>query len=210
MKVNLFNKVWVCSCLFIFFSLCWVMTSNPCIAGEWSRMRKAEFFVFGQSMGGDTTTATTAGLRPTLELDDTIVGGLGYGFNFTDNINLNTDFYLGSTDLTGRVSGVTLTGDTDLFGWDLNLDINILKTRFTPLLTGGIGFINFNGSWNSAVGDMHFSETDFSYNLGGGFRWDVSDHFLIKALYKATWTKLQDTDDNMMLDGVSLSIGYLF
>lgn len=180
------------------------------MAQEWSRMRKGEFFVFGQSMGGDTTTTTVAGLRPTLELDDTIVGGLGYGFNFNDNVNINTDFYFGSTDITGRVSDVTLTGDTNLFGWDLNLDINLLKTRFTPLLTGGIGFIAFNGSWNSAFGDEDFSETDFSYNLGGGLRWDVSDHFLIKAIYKATWTKLQDTDDNIMLNGVNLSIGYVF
>lgn len=186
------------------------MTSNPLIAQEWSRKGRGEVFVLGQSMSGDTTTGTVAGLRPTIELDDTIVGGLGYGFNFNDFININTGLYFGSTDITGRVSGVTLTGDTNLFGWDLNLDINFLKTRFTPLMTGGIGFINFNGSWNSAVGSEDFSETDFSYNLGGGFRWDVSDHFLIKALYKATWTKLQDTDNNIMFNGVSLSIGYVF
>lgn len=210
MTVNVPNKVLVYSCWFIFLSLCLAMTSNPCMAQEGSRMRKSEFFVLGQSMGGDKTTGTFAGLKSTLALDNTIVGGLGYGFNVNDNVNINTDWYFGSTDITGRVSGVTLRGDTRLLGWDLNLDINFLKTRFTPLLTGGIGFINFNGSWNSAVGNEDFSETDFSYNLGGGLRWDVSDHFVVKALYKATWTKLKYTDDNIMLDGVSLSVGYVF
>jgi opacity protein-like surface antigen len=147
---------------------------------------------------------------PTIAFDDTIVGGLGYGFNFNDHINLNTDLLLGSTDITGRVSGVPLTGDTDLLALDFNLDINILKTRFTPLLTGGIGFMHFSGNWTSSIRQVNLTETDLSYTLGAGFRFDVSDHFLIKALYKAKWIKFDLTDDNLMMDGVSLSVGYLF
>jgi opacity protein-like surface antigen len=210
MKVDLFKKILVGSRLFIFFSLCLVMTSNQCIAQEWSRKGKHEVFALGQSMDGATTTGIVAGLMPTLAFDDTIVGGLGYGFNFSDHINLNTDLLLGSTDITGRVSGVPLTGDTDLLALDFNLDINILKTRFTPLLTGGIGFMHFSGNWTSSIRQVNLTETDLSYTLGAGFRFDVSDHFLIKALYKAKWIKFDLTDDNLMMDGVSLSVGYLF
>lgn len=210
MKMNLFNKVFVCPQLIIFLSLCFVMTSNLGIAEEWSRKGKGEIYVLGQSLEGDTTTGTIGGLTQVIEFDDTIVGGLGFGLNFNDHLNLNTTLFFGSMDMTGRVSDIQINGDTDLFGWDVNMDINILKTRFTPLLTGGIGYIIFDGSWEGPYGDSDFSETDFSYNLGGGFRWDVHDHFVIKALYKATWTELEDADDNVMFDGISLSIGYVF
>lgn len=178
------------------------MTSTVCRAQEWSRKGKGEIFALGQHMGADTTT----GLGITLELDDTIVGGFGVGTNFNDHVNLNTDFFFGSTNVTGRASGVEVEADSDLIGWDVNLDINILKSRITPMVTGGIGFIRFKGD----VLGFDFDETDFSYNVGGGVRWDATDHFLIKAIYRATWTKMEDTDEAILFDGVSLSIGYIF
>ena len=75
------------------------------------------------------------------------------------------------------------------------------------MITGGIGFINFRGDWGPG---FDFNETDFSYNVGGGFRWNITDHFLIKAIYKATWTKLEDADSSFLLDGIAVSIGYTF
>ena len=184
----------ICLSLVVF-----IMTPIVCNAQEWSRKGKGEIFALGQQMTGDTTTETITGLGIELEVDDTIVGGFGIGFNFHDHLNLNMDMFFGSTDLIIKGYGAT---DTDLLGMDFNLDYNILKSRFTPMITGGIGFINFSGSG--------FDETDFSYNLGAGFRWDITDHFLIKGIYRATWTELEDTDDSILLDGISLSIGYVF
>ena len=184
----------ICLSLVVF-----IVTPIVCNAQEWSRKDKGEIFVLGQQMTGDTTTETITGLGIEVEVDDTTVGGFGIGFNFHDHLNLNMDMFFGSTDLIIKGYGAT---DTDLLGMDFNLDYNILKSRFTPMITGGIGFINFSGSG--------FDETDFSYNLGAGFRWDITDHFLIKGIYRATWTELEDSDDSIMLDGISLSIGYLF
>jgi len=187
----------ICLSLVVF-----ITTSIVCNAQEWSRKDKGEIFVLGQQMGDDSTT----GLGIELEVDDTIVGGLGIGYNFHDHLNLNMDMFFGSTDLIAKGYGETVKADTDLFGMDFNLDYNILKSRFTPMITGGIGFINFSGD----VGGYDFKETDFSYNLGVGFRWDITDHFLCKGIYRFTWTELEDTDDSILLDGISLSIGYLF
>lgn len=155
-------------------------------------------------MSGDTTT----GLGIEAEVDDTTVGGLGIGHNFHDHLNLNMDMFFGSTDIIFKGYGRTLKLDTNLFGMDINLDYNILKGRFTPMITGGIGFINFSADGGTTSSDV--SETDFSYNLGAGFRWDVTDHFLIKGIYRLTWTELEDSDGSILLDGVSLSIGYVF
>lgn len=183
-----------------------LIATAPCGAQEWSRKNKAEIFGLGQRMSGDTTT----GLGIELEIDDTTVGGFGLGVNLSDNLNVYWDMFFGSTDFTGRSAGSTRRADTDLFGIDFNLDLNILKSRFTPMITGGFGFINFSGTWLGGYPSTMFDETDFSYNLGAGFRWDVTNHFLIKAIYRATWTKLEDTDKSIQLDGISVSIGYVF
>ena len=181
-----------------------ITTSIVCNAQEWSRKGKGEIFALVQQMTGDTTTIS--GFEIEMEADDTIVGGIGVGFNFHDHLNLNMDMFFGSTDLIVKGYGATVKADTNLLGIDVNLDYNILKSRFTPMITAGIGFINFNGD----VVGYDFTETDFSYNVGAGFRWDITDHFLIKGIYRVTWTELEDTDDSITLDGISLSVGYLF
>ena len=124
-----------------------------------------------------------------------------------ENVNMNVDIFFASTDLTGTALGVEVKGDTAVVGYDINLDVNILKNNFTPMLTGGLGFMSFSGDID---GGGDFSETDFSYNLGFGFRWEATENFLIKGLYKATWTKLEDTDENLMLDGISVILAYVY
>lgn len=173
-----------------------VATSALCSAQEWSRKGKGEIFALGQYMGGDTISYPAG----TAEIDDTVAGGFGVGYNFNDHLNLNTGLFFGSTNITTK--RYETKWDANLSGADINLDINMLKSRFTPMITGGVGFINFKGD--------SFDETDFSYNAGAGFRWDISNHLFMKAIYKATWTKLKDADNTVLLDGATLSIGYIF
>jgi opacity protein-like surface antigen len=180
------------------------MLCSLCGAEDWNRRGRLEIFATGQQINGDSTTASDAPF--TIELDDTVVFGLGLGYNFTEHVNFNADMLFGSTDIIARGFGVTVQDSSDLIAADLNLDVNILKKRFTPYITGGIGFINFQGG----SGQLEFNETDFSYNLGAGLRWEATKHLLIKAFYRGTWTKLEDTDDAVLLDGVNLSIGYIF
>jgi len=178
-----------------------IMTSAVCSAEEWNRMGRRDFFVLGQQMNGDTTT----GLGLQLGVDDAVVGGFGIGFNFQEYLNMNMDMFFGNTDLIASGYGFTFIEDSDVFGMDFNLDCNFLNSRFSPLISGGIGFINFHDDMG-----YDFNETDLSYNLGAGFRFDVTDNFLVKGIYKFTWTELEDTDNPIMLDGVNLSIGFLF
>lgn len=195
--------------IIVFSMVFFVMISAVCMAQEWSRKGKGEWFVFGQSMSGDTTTGTLTP-KVTITLDDTNAFGFGFGKNFDDYLNGNMEMYFGSMDVTGKgkVLGKTVTvkGDTSLLGINFNLDINVLKSRFTPLVTGGIGFIRFTGD----IEGFPFDETDLSYNIGAGFRWDVTNNFLIKGIYRSTSTKLEDTDKSISLDGINFTLGYIF
>ena len=181
------------------------LVSSP-HADEFDRGGKGEVYGIIQQLNGDSVTGSAFGISTELELDDTISGGIGFGYNFNNHINLNTDTLFGVTDVNGKARGVMVEGDTFMWGWNLNLDINVLPTRVTPVITGGVGFIHFNGDFEGFT----FQETDFSYNLGVGIRWDVTDHFLVKGMYRGFWTELQDTDDQILLDGVNLSVGFAF
>ena len=157
-----------------------------------------EVFAVVQQMTGDETT----GLDMTIEVDDAVIGGFGAGMNI-DNFNLNLDMLFGSTEI--RSDDLTL--DTKLFCFDANLDYSILDEQVSPMITAGLGSVNFS---KSLVSYEDFSETDFSYNIGAGLRCTIMDHFLLKALYRVTWTTIKETDNAIKLNGISVTGGYIF
>jgi opacity protein-like surface antigen len=190
--------------------LIFTVTANICIAQKSGRKGKSELFGAIQSMSGDTVEYSFSDKLPVrFDIDSTTVYGIGYGYNLTDNWNINTDLLFGTADTDVQVVRTTVeTEDMDYVLWDINVDYNILKGRFTPLVTGGMGLMNFSIKTTSDAGEVH--ESDFSYNLGAGFRWDVTDNLLLKLIYRATWTELNNADNDQMFDGVSFSAAYMF
>lgn len=178
------------------------------MAAQWTRGGRTEVFALGQYTTGDTTKTSVLGAE--IRVADFRAFGFGLGYNLNDHLNLNLDMFFSSTDITGiyMAPGLLMEfwAETDITGWDLNLDFNLLKRCITPLVTGGIGFINLSS--DSSLGSIN--ETDFSYALGVGFRWDATDHFLVKGMYKAAWTELEDTEGSIMLDGINIHVGYMF
>ncbi len=170
---------------------------------QWSRAGKADVFAFFRHSGGDDVRAPVVG---TLEVSDFNVFGAGAGYNINSHFNVNANLHYGGADLKGRVISSTITADSDVVGGDFNVDFNALKTRFTPMFSGGIGFLNFHGDVNG----VDFNETNFSYNLGGGLRWDFTDKLMLKALYRLTWTELEDTRETLLLDAVEVKVGLMF
>lgn len=183
--------------------LAFVMASSVCSAQVWSRSGKTEFFGTFQTMGGGDASATGIAL----DYDDTTVYGFGFGHNFDNHWNLNTDFLFGSTDVDVSGSLATATkGDFDLWLWNVNLDYNFFEDRLTPLVTAGIGLFGTSGDYDNGAS---FSESNFSYNLGVGGRWDISDNLFLKAIYRITFHDLENAD-GPDFDGVMVSIGYMF
>ena len=157
-----------------------------------------EAFAVGQQMNGDKTT--TAGKE--LEVSDNIMGGVGAGINI-DNFNLNMVFLFGSTEIT--MEQIVLP--VELFGVEANLDYSILSSDLSPVISAGIGSINFT---DSMVAPESLNETNFSYNFAGGLRGVLFEHFLLKTTYKVTWTKIKETDGAIQFSGISFALGYIF
>ena len=196
--------------------LVFTMTAGLCSAQEWSRKGKTELFATIQKMGSEKVEYSYLDKLPVnqlpviLEMDSTSSYGFGFGYNLSDHWNINTDMLFGSADTDVKIVDDTVeTADMDYILWDINVDYNIWKSRFTPLVTGGIGLMDFGiDTTATGVGKVH--ESNFSYNLGAGVRWDVKDNLLLKVIYRTTWTELNNADNDQKFDGVSLSVAYMF
>jgi hypothetical protein len=162
---------------------------------------QAQFFeVYGivQQMNGDKTTFQ----QEDLEVSGGTLGGFGAGLNIV-NVNLNMALLFGSTEITSE----TIKLDSKLFGFEANLDYAFITGIISPMVSAGIGSITFTDSFAAYE---NFNETNFSYNIAGGLRCVFSDHILLKALYKASWTTIKETDSAIQLDGIAVHVGYIF
>ena len=174
------------STIIILSMLVFVLTSSVCSA-QGSRSGRSEIYGILQNLGGATVDEDDE-----VKLDDAYVYGVGVGYNLDDHFNLNTDLVFGTQDAFDEDDRKS----ANAFLWNVNLDYNILEGPLTPLVSGGIGFATYRVDYMSG--------SDFTYNLGAGGRWDISDNFFIKALYKMTW--FEDFDQ----DGIFLGIGYMY
>ena len=172
--------------------------------GAWSRAYRFDLYALVQVLGNDSTTGHSGTV--VAEADTAPVYGVGMGVNLSEHLNLNGEVMLGWMDLEQTwpdSPGLVREDDnTPIWLCNLNLDYNILKGRFTPLVTGGIGAFGFNGD--------DFGEVNFSYNVGAGARWDITNHFALRVIYRSTWTEINHGDDPFQFDGVQASFIYSF
>jgi len=175
-----------------------------CLAQEQQSNRIERWEVFGGLwlMNGDSAKSTDLGVS--VEFDDTRLYGLGFGYNITEHLNLNSELLFGNTDYDGTSLGNPVSDNTDLIAWNVNMDYNFWKKSLTPFVTGGIGIMGFDGK----IGNFDFNEDNLSYNVGIGVRWDF-DNLFFKASYRWLWTDLEDADDDMNFDGFHFAGGLM-
>lgn len=185
------------STIIILSLLAFVMTSAVCSAQGGGRSGKTEIYGILETLGGYSENVSFFGTTTKFGFDDAFVYGAGLGYNITDNWNLNTDFVFGSQDAYWERRTSKITESVNVFLWNVNVDYNILAEPLTPLVSGGLGYAIYSGEEDS-IG------TCFTFNIGAGGRWDISDNIFIKALYRMTWFETNDQD------GIYLGVGYMF
>jgi OOP family OmpA-OmpF porin len=105
--------------------------------------------------------------------------GLGVSYDFNDHFALNTEATAGALDV-GRFGGAFYSGL-------VNVEYNLFKRRFTPFVTVGGGVLGFDVATGSGIGFISETKSSVHGVFGGGvgLRWDVTDHFFLKAAYRA-------------------------
>ena len=68
--------------------------------------------------------------------------------------------------------------------------------------------MNISIDTTTDAGNVH--ESNFSSNLGAGFRWDIEDNLLLKVIYRSTWTEVHNGDNDQRYDSISVSVACMF
>jgi opacity protein-like surface antigen len=183
--------------------------SLPSPIEEYSRTGKLEIYAIAESLNAWEKTKFDHG--NSVKIDSGIGGGVGFGYNINEYLNVNTSITGTGVGFKARNSdfGSSSSGDIAVVKWDVNLDYNILKKRLTPVLTAGAGMAYFSGGFDNSS-FLDFGETDLIWGVGGGVRWDISDHWFAKAIYRVNWTTLQDSENTTRFNSIALGIGYKF
>ena len=161
-----------------------------------------------------------------MTLDDTGLGGFGVAYHFNDFFSIHSDFLFGPATFHAEgPGGPPLTrGDNGLLQTGrINLDYNIINRRLTPFITAGIGYqyaqveqpfghyYYYGGYYYSGYYyDNYYSEADFTWNVGAGLRWNVTDNFFIKLTGGAQWLQYEDAQNVTSQIEAIFSIGMTF
>ena len=202
------------SCGFLFAaSLSCARAQIPWATEPFSRQNRADFYGVGQYLHQEDTEFAYGAFK--LKLDDTGLGGIGGAFHFNDYISLRGELLLGPATFREEFPGgptVNLGKDGYIQSGRLNVEYNIINRRLTPFLNAGIGYqyISVDNYNDFYYYSHYYSETDFTWNVGGGLRWNVTDHFFIKAAGGAQWLKYDGADDITTQIEASFTIGTTF
>lgn len=160
----------------------------------------------GQYLTSESTEFEDGGIRGEVSLDSVYLGGLGIGYDLSNHFTLGVNVQGGGGTIEASAGSASVSESATFLAAGTYLDWNILKSRLTPLVSANLGFLGLSGD----VGDESASETDFTFGVGGGLRWDMSDRWFAKALYTANWMEFEGFDELTLVHGFSLFLGYRF
>jgi hypothetical protein len=143
-----------------------------------------------------------------LSWQDSGMGGFGIGYAINDFWTITAEFAFGAAPYQATWADTTLSGQMQMSSGSLNVEYNILPTRFTPFVAGGFGYYYFDTGvpsgppgywcwWNSWWGGYYCTEviptynaTEFALSGGGGVRWDISSRIFLKGIGGVTWVNM--------------------
>jgi|GEM_PF-2506845 outer membrane protein W len=178
----------------------------------------SEFELFAGSHLGDTFTLDLgSGSTLKMEVDDSVLLGMRGSYFFTDNIAIEMT-------MAGTQSETWEGRDFDIYYFQGNFTFQFGKAAFAPFFTIGLGAAildhpTLDNEWNW----RQTTDTNFAWNMGGGFKIYFSPGFAFRADIRAYWilTSEQDYwDDDCWdhdcdtwsdsLDTTEISAGFVF
>ena len=180
--------------------------------GEFSRSGKWNIGPMFHYFGSDRAKTSDGDID--LEYGSSFALGIGASYHLWDHFAIGTEFFGGPIDFTGSKGGRETTADGTRLGLNYRFDYNVLKTRFTPVLSAGVGLMLINGDSSLSSGwlaDLEWFETpDLSWNFEGGFLWNITDSCFIQATGGPLWADVSGTDSALLFYRGTLKAGFSF
>lgn len=176
----------------------------------------------------------SSGTGSSAETDDSVGWGFGFGYNVNDFFSLGGSFNWADIDYNVDAPAETIgnpafrgNGTLETSTLSINGTLNLLPTAFTPFVSGGVGatYIDTNVPNGSPYPVCWYDpwygyycgtvvptkdETDFTYTVGAGLRWDVTDSFFMKAGANKMWVDASGNVAHPTFLSYSLDFGIRF
>ncbi len=147
----------------------------------------------------------------TADIEDDFAVAFIFGYRFNPRLELQFSLDYQSVDYDATIQSadtpglaVDVRGEYESFTPRANVNYNFLDSEITPYVTGGIGwsFIDTNIPegrveigcwWDPWYGEVCVPVQDtrsadaFTYQLGGGVRWDASSNWSMRLGYEKHW-----------------------
>ena len=167
-----------------------------------------------------------------LNVDSTMGWGLSFAWNMTDKWNFSYRYLSTSPDYQALVVPEDETEDTRIIEHEMsksthqfNVTYNFSRKAFTPFVVAGIGWTKLDSNvpsappgvgcwWDPWWGYMCLADwntydtSQFPYNLGAGFRWDINNMMFTKASYVREF--LDSDSGSVNLDTAVIELGLMF
>lgn len=166
-----------------------------------------------------------------LDVEDDLGVALSFGYRFNPKWELQFSLDWNDVDYSGRLESadlppqvaVNISGSMESFVPRINGVYNFIDGPLTPYISAGIGWAfidtniptgraNFGCWWDPWWGQICGSyqptkDVDaFTYQLGGGVRWDLADTFSLRLSYEKTWLDLDNATSTPGLDQIIAGI----
>jgi len=165
-----------------------------------------------------------------LDIDDSLGWGFSFGWNWTSKVNLSYTFMVNKPDYSAVIvpdgdAPETIDHELSKYSHRFNGTYHFLDGDITPFVTGGIGWTKLDSNIADGLPDVGcwwdpwwgyicyedwdtYSETEFTYNLGVGVRWDINSSMFSRAAYSREFISVKGGDLNF--DMATLEIGWMF
>ena len=179
-------------------------------------------------MAGSQGSLDFAGANgSSLDIDSELAWGFTIGWNWTERWNFSWRFLMSKPDYAATLVPEdpadpvrTLDFSADRYSNQLNATWHFFKGPLTPYLQAGVGYTKIDSNvpsqppdvdcwWDPWWGYICFNDwttydtSGFSYNLGLGLRWDVSEALFFRGSYNREFYSADSADfdfDTLMLE----------
>lgn len=165
-----------------------LLLALPGLADGWQE-GSSEFELFAGAHLGDTfTLSTSEGNDLQMELDDSMMLGLRGSYFFFDNISMEVT-------IAGTQAQTWEGQDFNIYYFQGNLTYQFGHAAFSPFFTIGMGMAMLDHP--TVDSDWHWrqkTDSEFAWNMGGGFKIYFGQDFAFRTDVRAYWTRTSEED----------------